>query len=130
MGQGAKSRICRHGRDGQARIAVRLLPALPLLYLALHGLALVLIPSRATFLLPVPECDAPAGRGCLPRQASLTDEQAWLIAVALAMILWSAGMATSMVATLFAGISVDGLSVLLYAPVRRAADLRGGKPRT
>lgn len=116
MGQGAQSPT-RAGMAETVRpgIVARLLPALPLLYLAVHGLALALVPSQATLLSFLFLSAAPllAAAACLTRLSSPMSRHGW-IAVALAMILWSAGMATSMVATLFVGISVDGLSVLLY----------------
>jgi len=116
MGQGVSSPLSADLNEaGAAPAAVRFLPALPLLYLCLHGLALVLLPSQATFLsfLFLGLTPLLAAAACFTRLSSPGGSRGW-IAVALAMVLWSAGMATSMVATLFVGISVDALSVLLY----------------
>lgn len=101
----------------RGRAEGRLAIGLSLLYLACHALAIVCLPDQATtlslaFLVMVPILPALA---CL-RRASLAPDPAEWVAVALAMILWSAGMAATMFGVLYirTGDGILGISMLFF----------------
>jgi len=105
------------GARRASSMAIRLLPALLLLYLAAHMLALRLFPSHAValsfaFLILTPLLAAAA---CFSRISRKSASDGWT-ALASAMILWSAGMVAAMAATLLTRVSggIDGLSMMFF----------------
>jgi diguanylate cyclase (GGDEF)-like protein len=88
-----------------------------LLYLACHALAIVLLPAQAMALSLGFLTLAPfrAGIACFRRASAAAESEGW-IAIGLAMMLWSGGMASTMLGALALGTlgGVDGLSIMLF----------------
>lgn len=92
-------------------------PITPSLYLIGHAILLLVFPAHREQFSYILVTIAPllAAAACFSNIFRAADTEGWA-ALTLAMILWSAGMAVNMAATLFAGAigGVDAISMLLF----------------